>query len=231
MNNSEIFIEKYKHFEALIRSSYDLRNDVSLVSFLNSLESFKPFRESFRYIQDVRNILQHKYKINNEYPVEVSKSLIDELDRIAELFSNRKRCKDIMTPFKKVYTADIDDSLEKVISSLSDKMYNHVPILTSNRLCGVFDEISLYEMHIKGVRITPELKFKDIKQFITLNSRRNEKFIFFNENAYIDELIREFDRAYDEGKRIGLVFLNTTGKIDNFFTGIISTNDILGRIL
>lgn len=136
-----------------------------------------------------------------------------------------------MTPFKKVYTADIDDSLEKVISSLSDKMYNHVPILENNRLCGVFDEISLYEMHIKGVRITPELKFKDIKQFITLNSRRNEKFIFFNENAYIDELIREFDRAYDEGKRIGLVFLNTTGKIDNFFTGIISTNDILGRIL
>lgn len=231
MNNSEIFIEKYKHFEALIRSSYDLRNDVSLVSFLNSLESFKTFRESFRYIQDVRNILQHKYKINNEYPVEVSKSLIDELDRITELFSNRKRCKDIMTPFKKVYTADIDDSLEKVISSLSDKMYNHVPILENNRLCGVFDEISLYEMHIKGVRITPELKFKDIKQFITLNSRRNEKFIFFNENAYIDELIREFDRAYDEGKRIGLVFLNTTGKIDNFFTGIISTNDILGRIL
>ena len=231
MNNSEIFIEKYKHFEALIRSSYDLRNDVSLVSFLNSLESFKPIRESFRYIQDVRNILQHKYKINNEYPVEVSKSLIDELDRITELFSNRKRCKDIMTPFKKVYTADIDDSLEKVINSLSDKMYNHVPILENNRLCGVFDEISLYEMHIKGVRITPELKFKDIKQFITLNSRRNEKFIFFNENAYIDELIREFDRAYDEGKRIGLVFLNTTGKIDNFFTGIISTNDILGRIL
>ena len=125
-----------------------------------------------------------------------------------------------MTPFKKVYTADIDDSLEKVISSLSDKMYNHVPILENNRLCGVFDEISLYEMHIKGVRITPELKFKD-----------NEKFIFFNENAYIDELIREFDRAYDEGKRIGLVFLNNTGKIDNFFTGIISTNDILGRIL
>ena len=200
MNNSEIFIEKYKHFEALIRSSYDLRNDVSLVSFLNSLESFKPFRESFRYILDVRNILQHKYKINNEYPVEVSKSLIDELDRITEQFSNRKRCKDIMTPFKKVYTADIDDSLEKVISSLSDKMYNHVPILENNRLCGVFDEISLYEMHIKGVRITPELKFKDIKQFITLNSRRNEKFIFFNENAYIDELIREFDRAYDEGK-------------------------------
>ena len=231
MNNSEIFIEKYKHFEALIRSSYDLRNDVSLVSFLNTLESFQPFRESFRYIQDVGNILQHKYKINNEYPVEVSKSLIDELDRITELFSNRKRCKDIMTPFKKVYTADIDDSLEKVISSLSDKMYNHVPILENNRLCGVFDEISLYEMHIKGVRITPELKFKDIKQFITLNSRRNEKFIFFNENAYIDELIREFDRAYDEGKRIGLVFLNTTGKIDNFFTGIISTNDILGRIL
>ena len=45
------------------------------------------------------------------------------------------------------------------------------------------------------------------------------------------EVFEYFDRAYDEGKRIGLVFLNTTGKIDNFFTGIISTNDILGRIL
>ena len=231
MNNSEIFIEKYKHFEALIRSNYNLRNDVSLVSFLNSLDSFKPFRETFRYIQDVRNILQHKYKINNEYPIEVSKSLIDELDKISEHFSKRKRCKDIMTPFKQVYTADINDCLEKVINNLSDKMYNHVPILENNRLCGVFDEISLYEMHIKGIRITDELKFRDIKQFITLNSRRNEKFIFFHEDAYVDELIKEFDKAYDEGKRIGLVFLNTSGKTDNFFTGIISTNDILGRIL
>lgn len=231
MNNSEIFIEKYKHFEALIRSNYDLRNDVSLVSFLNSLDSFKPFRETFRYIQDVRNILQHKYKINNEYPIEVSKNLIDELDKISEHFSKRKRCKDIMTPFKQVYTADINDCLEKLINNLSDKMYNHVPILENNRLCGVFDEISLYEMHIKGVRITPELKIRDIKQFITLNSRRNEKFIFFHEDAYVDELIKEFDKAYDEGKRIGLVFLNTSGKTDNFFTGIISTNDILGRIL
>ena len=231
MNNSEIFIEKYKRFEALIRSNYDLRNDVSLVSFLNSLDSFKPFRETFRYIQDVRNILQHKYKINNEYPIEVSKSLIDELDKIIEHFSKRKRCKDIMTPFKQVYTADINDCLEKIINNLSDKMYNHVPILENNRLCGVFDEVSLYEMHIKGIRITDELKFRDIKQFITLNSRRNEKFIFFHEDAYVDELIKEFDKAYDEGKRIGLVFLNTSGKTDNFFTGIISTNDILGRIL
>ena len=61
--------------------------------------------------------------------------------------------------------------------------------------------------------------------------RKREKFIFFDENDYIDNLILEFDKAYQEGKRIGLVFLNSSGKIDNHFNGIISTSDIIGKIL
>ena len=190
MNKTEEFIEKYKHLEAAIRSNYNLKNEISLISFFNSNSCFKPFLEKMRYIQDVRNLLQHKYKIGDEYPFEVSNCLIEELDKLLEIFSTRKRCKDIMLPFDSVYKANINDKLSKVIYDLKDKMYNHVPIMSNNNLIGVFDE-----------------------------------------NDYVDNLILEFDKAYQEGKRIGLVFLNSSGKIDGSFNGIISTSDIVGKIL
>ena len=231
MNKTEEFIEKYKHLEAAIRSNYNLKNEISLISFFNSNSCFKPFLEKMRYIQDVRNLLQHKYKIGDEYPFEVSNCLIEELDKLLEIFSTRKRCKDIMLPFDSVYKANINDKLSKVIYDLKDKMYNHVPIMSNNNLIGVFDEIALYELYISDQEINEDTSFKDIKRYIDLFYRKREKFIFFDENDYIDNLILEFDKAYQEGKRIGLVFLNSSGKIDNHFNGIISTSDIIGKIL
>lgn len=231
MKKTEEFIEKYKHLEALIRTNYNLKNDISLITFFNSNSIFKPYLEKMRYIQDVRNLLQHKYKIGDEYPFEVADSLIKELDKMLETFSIRKRCKDIMLPYEKVYTASLDDKLYKTILHLKDKMYNHVPILQNNSLIGVFDEISLYELYINGIKLNEETSFKDIRRYIDLFYRKREKFIFFDENDYIDNLILEFDKAYQEGKRIGLVFLNSSGKIDNHFNGIISTSDIIGKIL
>ena len=180
MKKTEEFIEKYKRLESKIRANYNLKNDISLISFFNSKSMFKPYLEQIRYIQDVRNLLQHKYKIGDEYPFEVADSLINELDKLLEVFSTRKRCKDIMLPYEKVYTANIDDKLSKVIFDLKDKMYNHVPILQNNILVGVFDEISLYELYINGFNINKNTSFQDIRRYIDLNYRKREKFIFFD---------------------------------------------------
>lgn len=63
MTNAEIFIEKYKQLEEVVRSTYNLRNSDSISFYLSNQNIYQRYRDEIRYCQEVRNLLSHKKRL------------------------------------------------------------------------------------------------------------------------------------------------------------------------
>lgn len=84
MDNAEIFIEKYKQLEKVVRSTYNLKASDSVAYYLKSQNRFKEFKEEIDYCREVRNLLSHREKIDNDFTVKPSVGMIEFIDTLIE---------------------------------------------------------------------------------------------------------------------------------------------------
>ena len=69
MSNAEIYIETYKTLEETVREIYHLKETDSISWYLRNRKEFAQDAEEIKYCQEVRNLLQHRRKIQGDYPV------------------------------------------------------------------------------------------------------------------------------------------------------------------
>ena len=66
MNNADIFLDKYKQLEEVVKSTYKLNgkdNQDSVARYLENQNRFKAFKDEIEYCREVRNLLAHKKKL------------------------------------------------------------------------------------------------------------------------------------------------------------------------
>ena len=80
MTNADIFIDKYKQLEEVVRSTYHLKDNDSISFYLSGQVKYQRFKDDIKYCQDVRNLLSHKKKLNNSFAVEPNKQMIEFID-------------------------------------------------------------------------------------------------------------------------------------------------------
>lgn len=224
--NSDKFLDLYKQLELSVKSRYNLANSDSISYFLGHHEDYIEYEDEIRYMSDVRNIISHNPKVNEEYAIDVSNGCLKFMEMLIDKVNNYKTLKDIMVPLKNIHFAYETSLVKDVISSLSDKIYNHVPIKNGDKIIGVFDEMSLFHMIKDGVKIDENLKFRDIQKYIDLNRNNCSKYLYAKGDSSINDLKSTFAKLYKEGKKVGLVFVHDE---DNKLTGLLSTTDILGK--
>ena len=229
MDNAEIFIEKYKQLEELVRSTYNLKNSDSISAYLSSQNVYQRYRDEIRYCQEVRNLLSHKKKISNNFAVEPSQQMIDFIDNLINKIKKRTKCYEIQISESQVCWKSMNDSVKETIKEMSDKLYTHIPIIEDGKVVGVFDENSIFNYLSKQeiIMIEDKTTFNDIKDFIGLYDSEMEEFIFFRSNSYLEELENEFEKAYRKGKRIGIAFMTQNGKSYEKLQGIITPWDMI----
>lgn len=229
MTNTEIFIEKYKLLEEAVRSAYDLKSSDSISYYLSRQEEYRRYRNDIKYCQEVRNLLSHKKKLGDAFAVEPSKQMIRFLDRLIEQVRNRPRCRDIQIRLPQVYWQPPEGKVKGAIRVMRERRYTHVPILEKGRVTGVFDENSVfsYLADRETVAIDDGLCFRDIRSYISLRERETEEFLFFRENAYVEEIEDAFTMAFQQGKRIGIAFLTPSGRETEPLSGILTPWDII----
>lgn len=229
MTNAEIFIEKYKQLEEVVRSTYNLKNSDSISFYLSNQNIYRRYSDEIRYCQEVRNLLSHKKKIGNEFAVEPSQQMIDFIDNLIKKIKKRIKCYEIQISESNVCWKSMNDSVKETIKEMSDKLYTHIPILEDGKVVGVFDENSVFNYLSKQeiIMIEENTTFNDIKDYIGLSDREMEEFIFFSSQRYLEELEIEFEKAYRKGKRIGIAFMTQNGKSYEKLQGIITPWDML----
>ena len=231
MTNAEIFIEKYKQLEEVVRSTYNLKNGDSISYYLSNQNIYQRYSDEIKYCQEVRNLLSHKKKIENEFAVEPSQQMIDFIDNLIRKIKKRTKCYEIQITKNNVCWKSMNDSVQETIKEMSDKLYTHIPILEDGKVVGVFDENSVFNYLSKQeiIMIEENTTFNDIKDYIGLHDREMEGFIFFSSQSYLEELEMEFEKAYRKGKRIGIAFMTPNGKSYEKLQGIITPWDMIAH--
>ena len=232
MDNTDIFLDKYKQLEEVVKSTYKLNNKDnhdSVVNYLERQNRFKAFKDEIEYCREVRNLLTHKKKINNDFAVVPSARMIEFIDTLIEKVRSRTKCISIAIDMPRVFWQDINGNVKYTMKMMQQKLYTHVPILKNGVVVGVFDENSIFNYLADGeiVCIEDDLTFEDIESFLSLANREMEEFIFIGRNCYVDELEEKIEQAFHRGKRIGLAFITESGKPTQKIQGIITPWDII----
>lgn len=229
MTNADIFIDKYKQLEEVVRSTYHLKNNDSISFYLSGQVKYQRFKDDIKYCQDVRNLLSHKKKLNNSFAVEPNKQMIEFIDNLISRIKKRAKCLDIQVKINDVFWETIDGNVKETMKIMRENLYTHVPILENGIVIGVFDENSIFNYLAKEeiIEVDSELSFKDIEEYISLEGRDMEEFLFFKNDGYVEELENIIESYFKKGKRAGITFLTQNGKTNERLQGIITPWDII----
>ncbi|MBQ7874794.1 MAG: CBS domain-containing protein [Oscillospiraceae bacterium] len=232
MTNADEYIQKFKELEAIVKETFGLNDWDSITNFLSKRDEYRPFREEIKYCQEVRNLLQHKQKIGNEYPIQPSREMIAFLDRTINSLKNRKRCNEIMVPASRIFSRKITDALYDAVLQMRESSLGHIPVLYENGfVAGVFTSFSFFNLMVdqKGAAIPKMLTFENAKEYIAFDYHKTETYRFVSGSLFVDELKEIFESTYSGGKRLSMVFVTSNGKKDGKLLGIISPWDVLGK--
>ena len=231
MNRAEAYIEKYKELERVARDYYDLKKEDSISWALKNDHQFRGRRSEIQVCQDVRNFLQHREKVGNEYPIEPSGAIMNLIDHLITTIQNRPKCSQVAIKPEKIYSRKMDDSVVETIKEMKAKGFTHVPILDGKVVQSAFDENALFNyIADEGIIDLDDLTFKDLASYMSLTDRETVAFDFVPANTYLDDLTPKFQLALKEGKRLGMIFVTPTGQPHDQLTGILTPWDVLAYL-
>ena len=227
MTNAEIFINKNKELEQIIRTEYNLRNNEDL-----EIESYdkrfnKLDRQNLRMLRNIRNILQHQNKINDKYIIEPISEIIEIENQLIQKYKKEQRCYDKCIKKSKIYLKNIDDEINDNIKKMKLKSYTHIPILKDEKIVGVFDENSIFNYLADETIIEIDKTFKDIENYISLENRETEEYKFISKEYTIKQLKEDMEKSKDIGKRLDIAFITEHGKKEEKLLGLITIWDII----
>ncbi len=229
MTQAELYIEKYKTLEKVVRDTYGLNYADSISYFLSRQDGFGKYKEDIRYCQEVRNWLQHNKKVNGQFAITPNDAVLRFIDALIVKVQNRPRCIDAAVKIESVYTETLEGSVKNTIAEMRRRRFAHIPIVRGGVVIGVFDENSVFNYLAEEhqVRIDEELTFGEIEKYTRLDNREMEIFTFAPCHTYLDELEERFEKAFHQGKRIGMAFLTADGQRTSPLMGIITAWDII----
>lgn len=234
MSNVDLFIEEYKKLEEAVRRVYNLRYDQSIVHELKTQRKFQKYKDKIQSCADLRNFYQHDSKINNEFVVDVSDEAISFVRMLTAQVNNRRTCREICTPYQNIIWRTVDDAVKPIVKLMDERSIANVPILQDGRVIGVFDRRSLFSYVASNdddtVELDNKLTFRELKQFISLETRNMEDIAFCGIDQSVDDVVEMFDSKMHQGKRLGLVLLTLTGKENEKLLGLLTPSDIICNI-
>lgn len=234
MTNSELFIEKFKILENLLRNKFNIADyNRSALKEIESQPQFKHLKDDLNYIREIRNILMHKLEINGEHPIQPHIEIINNIQKVIDYINNPPKAYDKCIKINEICFAKEDDLIYPYMVKMKENTYTHIPILDNGVVKGVFSENTLF-----GALIEDELvyekectKFNNdlIKKYSQLNNHVSECFEFIRRDVNLEDVKDLFLKSFAKRQRLAMVFITQNGRSDEKLLGIITPWDVLGK--
>lgn len=232
MNRTEKFIQLYTKLEQIAVLEYGFPKDGKSITRLMNLKCYKDIRRELAYCKEIRNILQHNPKINNEYTIELNEAILALLESIIKKIELPKKVVDFYKPISKIISAHIGNNVMEYMQKMEQNQISYIPILDDKGFVrGVFGESTVFQCVLdEGINeINENTKFYHIKKYLSLDNTITGSFIFTNEHTLMIELENILYKAYKSNKRIGVIFITKNGKENERLMGLITPYDIIGN--
>ena len=229
-NRTDVFLDQYRQLESVIRDKYDLQETQSPVGFLVRQPEFRTIRTELDYCREVRNLLSHTPKVNNNYGIEPSDDLIELIKGTIQRVQNPPTASRIAIPREKILCKEMTDYVLPTMKDMNEHVFTHIPILRDGSVIGVFSENTIlsYLIDEEIVCIDADTRFVDMEKYLPLSAHKAESFRFVARNTSLGSITSLFEEALTSTDRIGMVFVTNSGKPTEKLLGIITAWDIAG---
>ena len=229
-DNATEFLDLYRKLEGCIREHYDVPEKHGPVAWLgrNPGRAFKNVAGALKYCAEVRNLLSHQERVDGDYAVEPSDSMLTLLRNTLAAVENPPKAIDHAVSMQNVFSATVEDCVRPVLREMAEKCYTHVPILEDGIVRGVFSENTLlsYLYGEEIVCIDDETTFSSLAELLPVDAHVSESFRFVPRTITLTEVAEMFTVAMRRADRIGMVFITHSGKPSEKVLGIITAWDV-----
>lgn len=220
MYSTSDFLERYKEFETWANANYE-----EGIQGVEKYHHDKKIQQEANYFRHVRNLFSHNPNGTEKPLIE----LTDEFKVKFEFFCNKlmDNISQIFVPYKNIYKREMNDRVLKTIMVMKDKTFSHVPVMMGKKVWGVFSESAIFNIISEGESslLNEDTLFLKISKYITEYSK-NGVFDFMNSDASVDDIRRMFADAFDDGRRLDVIFITTTGDKNGDLVGLVTVWDI-----
>lgn len=229
MDKCDLFLDKYKELENLTVSKFNLGNDGKAIFYLEN-QIFKKYKNEIAYCREVRNLLQHKPKIDASFAVEPSDKMLALIDSLISKVDQTPNCMEIAIPLNKIYWRTMDDLVIPTMHEMKKQEYMHVPILLDGKVIGVFSDNSIfsYLLDKEIIELDKGMTFHAIAKYLPLEAHVTEKFRFIKQDSFLYEIEDLFEEAFRKNERLGMLFVTAHGKEDEKILGLLTPWEVLG---
>ena len=221
MYSSTEFLELYKTLERWAETKYGDEG----VKGIEQSHHDRRIQAEVRYFRSIRNVLSHN-------PNGCSKPLIELTDEFKVRFESlcnklMDNISQVSIPLKEIYKREMSDKVVPTITYMKEKSFSYVPVMNGKKVWGVFSELALFNIVGDGNAslLNDELQLFNIGKYIAEYSV-NGVFDFINSNASIDDIRRIFSEAADEGRRLDVLYITSTGNKSGDLMGLVTIWDI-----
>ena len=119
------------------------------------------------------------------------------------------------------------DKVLPTISYMKEKSFSYVPVMNGKKVWGVFSESALFNIIGDGniSMLDDELQLFKIGKYIAEYSK-DGVFDFVRSNASIDDIRKKFSEASEEGRRLDVIYITTTGDKNGDLVGLVTIWDM-----
>lgn len=227
--NIQVFLDKYKTLESLVRRRYHLTDkSKSPIRYLSQQRAFSSVATELDYCRELRNLMSHFPGTDDS--VQPSDRLIELLDQTTQKVQNPPRAGQKAIPRERILRANMKDYVLPIMRKMNENVFTHIPIVENDRVVGVFSENTIfsYLADEEIVEIEETTTFSDLSDYLPLNAHKAESFRFVSKKTLMAEVVQLFSEAVEKGDRIGLVLVTENGKPNEKLMGILTAWDMAG---
>lgn len=215
------FLELYKSLEIWAVSEYGEDG----VKAIEDYHHDRKIKNEIQYFRKVRNLLSHNPNGEGKPLIE----LTDEFKSRFELLCSNLMddISQISIPYKEIYKREMSDSVVPTIALMKEKSFSYVPVMNGKKVWGVFSESAIFNLVGDGKfeLINGETKFYSIGKYIAEYTKKGV-FDFVKGNASIDDIRKMFSDASENGRRLDVLYITSTGDQKGDLIGLITIWDI-----
>lgn len=229
MSNTDLFLDLYKQLEQAAVTYYGLPSDGSAVSKLEKLNQFKEIRNQIKYCREVRALLTHNPKIEDDFAVTPSDAMVKTLQEVINLVKEPPNCFDKAIKGSNILTAEPNDNVIEKMKVMKAFGYSYMPILSKNKVVGIFGKDTIFAITLDGYEniISDTTNFRDIASYTSVRRKDRNTFRFVPKNMLVSAAEKMVVDAFRKKIRINLLLVTETGKVDEPLLGILTPWDVM----
>lgn len=222
------FLDMYKQLEDELETKYrnsPRRYSSLVIEFLKDIES-EPVREEMEACREIRNVLTHTANVGGMPIVEPSEPVVEAMRGILDYVRRPPLAIEYATGASGILTATPGQKVLRVMETMFQNGFSHVPVLQNGRFCGVFSTATVFQYVRAGKNIGKDTTVGDLESQTRLENH-SENYVFVAKDAAYLYVRKQFQRIPAKNQRISVVFITETGKQDERLLGMLTPWDVL----